>query len=257
MFELVWIALTAFSASLLTFFSGFGLGTVLLPVMLIFLPAEEAVPTVAVVHFLNNIFKFFLVGRKISTDLFKKFAIPSMAGAAIGAYCLFYVNNINHEFRFKVFDYHLSTDTINILMGALILIFAWIELSPKLKNLKFPSTYMPLGGAISGFFGGLSGHQGALRSMFLLRTDLSKEMFLATGITIALATDLIRILVYGAFWNYMGPMNGSYIISGVLAAFSGAFLGSRLFKKVTLSFFQNFVAGFLVLFGLALIIGLI
>jgi len=257
MFELVWIALTAFIASLLTFFSGFGLGTVLLPVMLIFLPVEEAVPTVAVVHFLNNIFKFFLVGRKISNDVFKKFAIPSMAGAAIGAFCLFYVNQINHEFQTNIFNLKIKTDTINILMGVLILIFAWVELSPKLKNLKFPSAYMPLGGAISGFFGGLSGHQGALRSMFLLRTDLSKEMFLATGITIALLTDLIRIIVYGAFWNHMESINGSYILTGVLAAFSGAFLGSRLFKKVTLSFFQNFVAGFLVVFGLALIIGLI
>jgi acyl-CoA reductase-like NAD-dependent aldehyde dehydrogenase len=46
-----------------------------------------------------------------------------------------------------------------------------------------PPGYLPVGGLLSGFFGGLSGHQGALRSVFLLRAGLTKESFIATGVT--------------------------------------------------------------------------
>lgn len=45
----------------------------------------------------------------------------------------------------------------------------------------FPPHWLPLGGLLSGFFGGLSGNQGALRSAFLLKAGLSKEAFIATG----------------------------------------------------------------------------
>ncbi|MEZ4804275.1 MAG: hypothetical protein R2852_01970 [Bacteroidia bacterium] len=55
---------------------------------------------------------------------------------------------------------------------------------------------MPIGGLISGFFGGLSGNQGALRSMFLLKSGLNKEAYIATGILIAFAVDITRLSVF-------------------------------------------------------------
>ncbi|OFZ11088.1 MAG: hypothetical protein A2Z20_04150 [Bdellovibrionales bacterium RBG_16_40_8] len=62
--DFVVIALVAFAASLLTFFSGFGLGTILLPVFAIWFPIDVSVALTAVVHFLNNIFKLMLVGKQ-------------------------------------------------------------------------------------------------------------------------------------------------------------------------------------------------
>mgnify|MGYP000679824147 CR=1 FL=1 len=56
---------------------------------------------------------------------------------------------------------------------------------------------MPLGGVLSGFFGGLSGHQGALRSMFLVKCGLDATSFVATGVVIAIAIDLTRLALYG------------------------------------------------------------
>lgn len=55
--ELIILCLAALIASLLTFFSGFGLGTILTPVFAIFFPLEIVVALTGVVHFLNNIFK--------------------------------------------------------------------------------------------------------------------------------------------------------------------------------------------------------
>jgi uncharacterized membrane protein YfcA len=61
--ELAIICVAAFGASILTFFSGFGLGTILTPIFMIFFPVEVAIALTGVVHFFNNIFKLLLVGR--------------------------------------------------------------------------------------------------------------------------------------------------------------------------------------------------
>ena len=49
--------LAALAVSGLTLFSGFGLGTLLMPVFAIFFPIEIAVAMTAVVHLANNLFK--------------------------------------------------------------------------------------------------------------------------------------------------------------------------------------------------------
>ena len=55
--SVILICAVALAASCLTFFSGFGLGTILMPVFAIFFPLEIAIALTAVVHFLNNIFR--------------------------------------------------------------------------------------------------------------------------------------------------------------------------------------------------------
>ncbi len=82
------IPLTALLASLLTFFSGFGLGTILLPVFAVYYPAPIAVLLTAIVHFSNNIFKIGLVYKNIHWNLVLKFGFPSMLAALLGAYFL-------------------------------------------------------------------------------------------------------------------------------------------------------------------------
>ncbi|OGA86871.1 MAG: hypothetical protein A2Z90_01050 [Burkholderiales bacterium GWA2_64_37] len=48
----------------LTLFSGFGLGTVLVPVFALFFPVPLAIAATAAVHFANNIFKFGLMAKQ-------------------------------------------------------------------------------------------------------------------------------------------------------------------------------------------------
>ena len=73
---LVLICLVAFLASGLSFFSGFGLGTLLLPAFALFYSAEQAVALTAVVHFLNGIFKLVLVGRYVNWQVLLRLAYP-------------------------------------------------------------------------------------------------------------------------------------------------------------------------------------
>ena len=49
------VLLVALAASLLSFFSGFGLGTLLLPAFAVVAPLDVAVAATAVVHLANNL----------------------------------------------------------------------------------------------------------------------------------------------------------------------------------------------------------
>jgi uncharacterized protein len=74
---------------------------------------------------------------------------------------------------------------LKLIIGALIVLFVILELSPTFAKTALDRKWLPLGGVISGFFGGLSGHQGAFRSMFLIKAGLEKETFVATGVVLA------------------------------------------------------------------------
>ena len=79
------IPFVALAASLLTFLSGFGLGTLLLPVFAVFFPLEASVAMTAVVHLLNNLFKFGLLWKQVDKGIVLRFGIPAIIGAWLGA----------------------------------------------------------------------------------------------------------------------------------------------------------------------------
>ncbi len=115
-----------------------------------------------------------------------------------------------------------------------------------------------MGGALSGFFGGLSGHQGGLRSAFLIKAGLSKEAFIGTAVVVACFIDFTRLAVYATRFGQSGlKENLPLVVSATLAAIVGAYLGNKLLKKITLRFIHRLVAVMLILISLALGAGFI
>ena len=111
---------------------------------------------------------------------------------------------------------------------------------------------------MSGFFGGLSGNQGALRTAFLIKTGLSKESFIATATVVSTFVDFTRLSVYATRFTKAGlHENITLVICATLAAIAGAFIGNKLLKKVTLKFIQKLVAVMLIIVSVALGSGLI
>jgi hypothetical protein len=90
-----------------------------------------------------------------------------------------------------------GVSAVKAVIGSLIVLFAPLKLSLRFQTMAFPPRRPPVGGALSGFFGGLSGNQGALRSAFLLKAGLSKEAFVATGVVSVVIGDAVRLMVYG------------------------------------------------------------
>lgn len=252
------VGVVALLASCLTFFSGFGLGTLLLPVFALFFPLEQAVALTAVVHMLNGLFKLTLVGRHASLTVVVRFGLPAIAAAFVGARLLNGLSGLPAIFSYTAFERSMQVMPVSLVVGTLLLLFASLELLPRLRNLSFPPAYMPLGGIASGFFGGLAGMQGALRSAFLVRSGLSKESFIGTGVVIACLIDVSRLGVYvTGFADVREDLDYSLLSTAVVAAFAGAVLGNRYLQKMTMPALQRIVAVTLFVVAIALIIGVL
>ena len=252
------IAIVALFSSLLTFFSGFGLGTLLLPAFALFFNVELAIGLTGVVHLLNNIFKTFLIGEKIQWRIGFLFGLPSIIGALIGSLILIYMIEIFKNFHYQLFDLELKTSFLKIAIGILIFTFTLIELIPNKKPFKNNSKNTIIGGLLSGFFGGISGHQGALRTLFLVRYKLSKEAFIATGIAIALAVDLTRLPVYFTNFKSNDLINHLELIAiAVLAAFTGSILGKLVLNKIKINLLHKIISICLLMFSIVFSLGIV
>lgn len=256
--EYIIIPLIALLASGLTLFSGFGLGTLLLPVFAIFFPIDIAIALTAIVHLLNNIFKLFLVAKHTDLKVVLKFGLPAILGAFIGAELLSLLSGIKPLLQYELFHKVYNVEIIKLTIAVLILLFALLEFSKCFEQLSFNKKYLPAGGIISGFFGGLSGHQGALRSAFLIKLNLTKESFIASGVVIACLIDFTRLSVYSTQLLEVNlNQNLLLIIVSVLAAFAGAFTGNKLLKKITYTSVKIIVTVMLILISIGLGSGMI
>ncbi len=249
---------TAFLASGLTFFSGFGLGTLLLPAFALFFPVERAVALTAVVHFLNGLFKLALVARHADVAIVLRFGIPALLASLAGASLLLWLSGMPPLVQYTTLGRIVSLTPVKLVVGLLLLIFALAELVPRLRDVSFGPRYLPLGGALSGFFGGLSGMQGALRSAFLARADVSKEVFIATGVVVACLIDVSRLGVYSrSLLRESGHIDYWLLASAIVAAFAGSALGNRYLKKMTMESVRAVVAAMLLLVAAGLATGVL
>ncbi len=256
--DILVIAIAALIASGLTLFSGFGLGTLLMPVVALFLPVELAISITAMVHLANNFFKVGLLGRQANRSVLLAFGVPAVAAAFIGALLLGWLADLPSLFDHQLFGDPVAVSPVKLTVGLLILGFVLLELSPRLASLAIDRKYLPVGGLVSGFFGGLSGHQGAFRSMFLIKAGLDKQQFVATGATLAVMVDMSRMLIYG--WEmstHSQQVDWPLVIAASLSAFAGAYLGARLLNKVTFKTVRLTVSALLLTVALGLISGLI
>lgn len=236
----IWIYVVTFAASLLTLMTGFGLGTILTPVFAMLYDVKIAVFLVAIVHFLNNAFKFTLFRKSVDLSIIKRFGIVSIVGALLGS----------------VLQMYVQSSVIKICLGIVLIILGGSEFVPKNFVFRLPKKIDTIGGFASGLLGGLVGNQGAIRSAYLLNYEISKETFIATATVIALAIDATRIPVY-VMSNYQTLTDLSWkLVSVAATAFLGTLVGKRFLSSVSLSFFKKSVAGFVILMGVLFTFGI-
>lgn len=250
------VILTALTVSGLTLFSGFGMGTLLMPAFALFFPAPTAVAATAVVHLAGNVFKFALVGRQADWSVTLRFALPAALAALAGAMALGGLADLPVLGSYTLGGRTFAVEPVKLALAGLILLFGLAELTRALEGLALPPAFIPLGGLLSGFFGGLSGHQGALRTAFLARAGLTKERLVGTMTASAVAVDCVRLGVYGAaFQGGLDPGVRPLVLAGCVAAFAGAFVGKRLLARTTLAGLHRVVGAALLALAVALGLG--
>lgn len=254
--------IVALLASGLTLFSGFGLGTLLLPAFALIFPLEVAVGATAVVHLANNLWKGALLWRDAHWPTVLRFGVPAALAAFLGAFILV---RLPHSVwaSYTLAGRSHEVTPVGVLIGGLIVLFGLFDLVPRLKRWHVSRKHLPWGGLLSGFFGGLSGHQGALRSVFLTKVGLGPTGFVATGTFAAIMVDVARLTVYGfGTWQEnatgIAESGGWGVVFGAIAmAFLGAFIGKRMLGKVTMDGVRTLVGILLLLIGASLAAGLV
>ena len=258
--EYLIICATTFIVSVITLFSGFGLGTVLVPVFALFFPLSLSIAAVAVVHLLNNIFKAFLVGKFASLRIVLLFGIPAAAAALAGAFLLGYFAQLPPLLSYRVYGLSLNITLIGLTVGTLVIASSLFELVPRLARLSVPPRYIPLGGALSGFFGGLSGYQGTLRAAFLIKSGLDTEHYIGTCAICSIIVDTARLSIYGwaAYTGQFSELKGVawLLLAASLTAFLGSYIGSKWIGKVAFKALQIFIGIMLIALGFILILGI-
>ena len=108
--DIIIISVVALFVAGLTFFSGFGLGTLLMPAFALFFPVEIAVAATALVHLANNIYKGILMGKYANLKVVLLFTIPAAITAFLGALLLSYFSNLEPIFNYTIFSKAFSIE---------------------------------------------------------------------------------------------------------------------------------------------------
>jgi len=252
------VALVAGAASALTFVTGFGLGTLLMPVFALFMPVERAVAATGVVHLLNSLLKFGLMGRRAHWPVVWAFGIPALLASLLGAWWLMQLAAQPPLLTWALGDRVLQVTAAKALIGVLLLVFVLCEWVPDWRALAVPAAYMPLGGVLSGLAGGISGMQGALRSAFLARAGLERDAFVGTGAAIACLIDVSRVGVYARqLVQERASLDIALLTVAVLAASAGTLIGRRYLERLTMDRMRHVIAVLLLIMAVAMAAGLL
>jgi uncharacterized membrane protein YfcA len=211
----VFTLLATFVAAALTVPAGFGLATMITPVVFLWLDPHEAVAVVAIVHGSHNAWKLKVLRKSVDYTAVRRFGWAMVVGALIGAS----LNTV------------VESEPLLLIVGIALVILPLLSITEGWTNFRLPEAEDRIGGFGSGFFGGLTGHQGALRAMFLQKRLPDKSEYAATAAVLALVVDVTRVPVYVALEGWQILDAGWLILGLILAAVLGVQLGKRWLKK--------------------------
>ena len=157
-----WFALVITAVALLAgavaAVAGTGVGSLVTPALSLRIDIRDAVLAVVAPHLVFNALRFWSVRSSISGKIFRRFGLTSAGGSLAGA----------------LFQHGISSGWITGIFALVLIIAGLFGVSGLADRVKFGRRGAYVGGALSGFFGGLTGEQGGLRAAAMLGLDLPK-----------------------------------------------------------------------------------
>ena len=230
----------------------------MLPVLIVTTPLPVAIALTAVLHFFNNLIKAGVLFKSIDVKTVLLFGLPALFGSFFGSWLLVSLIDVPPLVTYEILGQAFLIELVKILIGLLLIGLGVVRIQSLYDFSSVDPKWLPVGGLASGFFGGISGIQGALRSGFLINLNLGKSRYIATGACIAALVDAARLIVYGiGFYHLFEAIAPSLLavifVSGLLGILTGVFF----LKKITLSLLRTVISVLLFVFGLALCAGLL
>ena len=218
---------------------GFGIGSLLTPLLATRFGTSLAVAAVTIPHALATAVRCWRLRANINFAVLRQFGLLSAAGALAGA--LVYTR--------------LGPTTLTKILGVLLLLTSIAQLTGWSSRWQPRGPVVALFGLLSGFFGGVAGNQGGLRAAALTAFRLEPTSFVATATATGLLVDLARTPVY--LWNTGGRLLPLALPIGLAAigVLIGTILGERVLLGLSPRAFGRVVGGAIGLLGLWLLFG--
>jgi uncharacterized membrane protein YfcA len=214
--------------------SGFGIGSVLTPVLSSQFDVRLAIALVSLPHLAGTFVRFLLVRTHIDRDVLLGFgaasAIGGLAGAALQAV--------------------VQSAALAVIFGVLLVFAGLGSLTGFAQRMRLEGRRSALvGGALSGLLGGLVGNQGGIRAAALLGFDVERQAFIATATAVALIVDGARIPVYLVTQGASIAAHWPLILLLAMAAVVGTLLGERTLRRMSEAVFRRVVGALLLVLG--------
>lgn len=193
---------------------GFGIGSLLTPLLAARFGTGVAVAAVTVPHAIATAVRCWRLRASIDRQVLIRFGLLSAAGALAGA--LLYTR--------------LGPTTLTGVLGGLLLLTALAQLTGWTARWHPRGPLVAVFGLLSGFFGGVAGNQGGLRSAALTAFKLSPVRFVATATATGVLVDLARTPVY--LWSSGSKLLPLAVPIGIATA--GVLIGTLLGERILL-----------------------
>ncbi|MCC4766475.1 TSUP family transporter [Methanosarcina sp. DH1] len=236
--EVVYIALLTLLASLIGTMAGFGISTIMVPVLLIILPLPQTLLLVGIVHWFNDIWKMLLFRNGIRWKLLLAFGLPGIFTSFLGS----------------SISLRISREILSRALGVFLIAYVIFIIFNRTFKLSQKLSVAISSGTLTGFFAGIFGIGGEINAVALSAFNLEKAVYVATAGAIAFMIDSTRIATYIQGGTRLDPVLVSGFLIFIPVSLIGAMIGKIEIEKIPQEKFRNFVAVFIFLFGLKLVL---
>lgn len=232
------VALVAVAAGAVAAVSGFGLGSVLTPLLMLSFPTSSAVAIVAIPHAIATTVRWWRLRADVDAPTFRQFGIASAAGGLAGA-------------GLQPF---LGSTILTLVLGALLILAGGSELLRRRVPLPPTPFWRLTGGILSGVFGGLVGNQGGIRAAALLGFKLPPRALVATATASALFVDAARVPIYLVTSGPTLAATAPLWLAAAAGAVVGTFIGVPILGRIPEGGYRLLIGALLVVLGVTLLV---
>lgn len=171
------LPILAFFTSFLTAIAGLGGGVLLIAVMVLYMPPQDAIPIHGMVQLYSNCSRALFLRKNIHWRYCKEYVIGGVFGAVFGVF----------------FEPTINYDSFMLILAIFILVVTWLPL----KSLM---SYIPGGfisaGCLQVYLSLFVGAGGPLSSALLIKEDINHKAYVGTNAVLTSVMHFLKILVF-------------------------------------------------------------